>query len=520
MSNANAREQAIALFDAFEVEPTSLVSYRSGGKLLVLGDAAQLQRCGALSPAIEYDTLAVTRAGVTIRGHLGAYVIEVEGGQRHQADAILDLAEAPLLTREMLPPGYFHFAPSDWDDAARVAALNEELEALRGEFQKPRFFDYDPSICAHAVNGRTVCQQCIDACPAEAIRSIGETIEVDPYLCQGGGSCTTVCPSGAIRYLYPSLRDNGKRLRDMLGRYAQQGGVNPIVLYHAEGFAPREHLAHYDNLLPFAVEELGSVGMDLCLSALAYGAAQVVLYVDDEVPVSSAANLRQQLGWAGELLVALGLPQDSIALVSAQAPLPEIDTTPVAAAEYDMPQGKRQAIYQAVDHLVARLRPALDIVELPAPAPFGAALIDSEKCTLCLACVSACPGRALQDGSNREVPEVFFIETNCLQCGACVQTCPEDAISLTPRLMLDRDLRQRARALNRDTPFACISCGKPFAPSSVIDKMLDKLKHHHMFANQRALDRLKMCEDCRVVDIVQDSEALGGQFDPQKGFRQ
>ena len=115
---------------------------------------------------------------------------------------------------------------------------------------------------------------------------------------------------------------------------------------------------------------------------------------------------------------------------------------------------------------------------------------------------------------------MFFIESNCLQCGACVQTCPEDAIILKPRLLFDLEIRNRARALNSDTPFACISCGKPFAPTSVIHKMQEKLKDHHMFGSERALDRLKMCDNCRVVDIVQDPEAMGGQFDPQKGFRQ
>ena len=146
-------------------------------------------------------------------------------------------------------------------------------------------------------------------------------------------------------------------------------------------------------------------------------------------------------------------------------------------------------------------------------------LIDAEKCTLCMACVGSCPGRALQDGSNREVPEVFFIESNCLQCGACVQTCPEDAIALHPRLLFDHEIRNRARALNRDTPFACIACGKPFAPTSVIHKMQEKLKDHHMFGNPRALDRLKMCDDCRVVDIVQDADAMGGEFNPLKRFQ-
>ena len=92
-------------------------------------------------------------------------------------------------------------------------------------------------------------------------------------------------------------------------------------------------------------------------------------------------------------------------------------------------------------------------------------------------------------------------------------------MSLAPRLLFDRETRTRARALNRDIPFACIACGKPFAPASVINKMQDKLKDHHMFGSQRALDRLKMCDDCRVADIVQDPEAMGGQFDPLKRFQ-
>jgi ferredoxin len=525
MSNSAAREQAIALFESFKIEPTSLLSYRSGGRLLALGDATQLQRCAELPASIEFEAVPVERGRVEVQGYLGAYRVVVSDAQdrqrEYQADAVLDLHETPLLAREMLPPGYFHFAPARWDSTAHKAELLAELEALRGEFQKPRFFDYDASICAHFVNGREVCRRCIDACPAEAIQSLAERIEVDPFLCQGGGSCTTVCPSGAIRYLYPGLRDNGRRLRDMLKCFSGQGGQQPIVFFHAESFSPESYLQAYDNLLPVAVEELASVGVDLCLSALAYGAAQVVLHVDEQVPASSADNLRQQLDWARELVIALGFVADCITLCSSEAALPAVEPRQaITAAEYDMPRNKRDAILQSLDHLVAQLRPALDSVELPAPAPFGEAVIDAGKCTLCMACVGACPGRALQDGSNREVPEVFFIESNCLQCGACVQTCPEDAISLAPRLLFDHETRNRARALNRDTPFACIACGKPFAPTSVIAKMQDKLKDHYMFASERALERLKMCEDCRVVDMMQDPEAMGGQFNPHKGFRQ
>ncbi|MCP4471301.1 MAG: 4Fe-4S dicluster domain-containing protein [Gammaproteobacteria bacterium] len=521
MSNVEAREQAVALYDAFEFEPTSLLSYRSAGKLLALGDEAALRKCADLPASIDLTPIAVADGRASISGYLGAFVVEIAGPgdeqHRYQGDAILDLGEAPLLARELLPPGYFHLPPAAWNDTQALAELGE----LRGEFQKPGYFDYDAAICAHSVNGKIACRQCLDACPAEAIKSLGDIIEVDPYLCQGGGSCTTVCPSGAIRYLYPNLRDNGLRLRDTLACYTEQGGEAAIVLFHAQDFSPLPYLQAYENLLPVAVEEVASAGTDLCLSALAYGAAQVVLYLDGQVPVSSVANLERQVDWVQELIIGLGLQRESITICRHEVALASLDSArAIEAAEYDMPPHKRDAILQALDHLVARLQPAAEWVDLPGQAPFGEAVIDAEKCTLCMACVGACPGRALQDGSNRELPEVFFIESNCLQCGACVQTCPEDAIGLTPRLLLQSEARNRARALNRDRPFACISCGKPFAPTSVIHKMQEKLKDHYMFAGERALDRLKMCEDCRVVDIVQDPEAMGGQFNPDKDFRQ
>jgi ferredoxin len=111
--------------------------------------------------------------------------------------------------------------------------------------------------------------------------------------------------------------------------------------------------------------------------------------------------------------------------------------------------------------------------------------------------VGACPASALQD--NQTAPQLRFVESNCVQCGLCAKTCPEQAIALQPRLLLAPE-RKNARVVNEAQPFACIRCSKPFGTLKGIEAMLGKLAGHAMFQGA-ALERLKMCGDCRVIDI-------------------
>jgi hypothetical protein len=39
----------------------------------------------------------------------------------------------------------------------------------------------------------------------------------------------------------------------------------------------------------------------------------------------------------------------------------------------------------------------------------------------------------------------------------------------------------------------------------MVDSMLGRLGQHSMFAEPGALDRIKMCADCRVIDLLQTS---------------
>jgi ferredoxin len=122
-----------------------------------------------------------------------------------------------------------------------------------------------------------------------------------------------------------------------------------------------------------------------------------------------------------------------------------------------------------------------------------------------MACVGACPEGAILD--SPEAPQLRLIETKCVQCGICARTCPEHAITLVPQL----DLTPAAkvpRLLNEAEIAACSRCGKPMGTRRLVDTMLARLAGHSMFAGPGALDRLRMCADCRVVDLIKSEDSV------------
>jgi ferredoxin len=97
-----------------------------------------------------------------------------------------------------------------------------------------------------------------------------------------------------------------------------------------------------------------------------------------------------------------------------------------------------------------------------------------------------------------ELPQLRFIEKNCVQCGLCATTCPEDAITLQPRLLASPERKQRACSTRQSPGLHPLQQALRHAQGH--RAMLGKLAGHSMFQGA-ALERLKMCGDCRVIDI-------------------
>ena len=446
-------------------------------------------------------------------------------------DLVLDLRDAPAFTMHQPPQGYFHAGR----DERRLVDAVIKLRGLTGEFEKPKFFQYKPKLCAHSRNEQIGCTACIDVCSTQAIRSDASRkgkakndtaggVIVEPHLCVGCGACSTVCPSGAMGFAYPGPADLGRRVRTMLTAYAHAGGRDAALLLHSEGAgtrlidelgrgarATRELQGLPARVLPLALWHTASAGIDIWLSAIAQGASQVwVLLTDEEAPeyrralgeqMEVAQAILSGLGYAGQHLRLLEA-RDARDLASLDAALRAPAAQTVARpASFAVQPDKRGTLDLAIDHLLAQAPQPRDEIALPAAgAPYGTLQVDADKCTLCLSCVGACPEAALAD--NPDAPQLRFIEKNCVQCGLCATTCPEDAITLQPRLWLadGGKARNAPRVLAEAEPWKCVRCSKPFGTLRAIEAMITKLAGHAAFQGAAA-ERLKMCSDCRVVDM-------------------
>ncbi len=431
-------------------------------------------------------------------------------------DLVLDLRSTAAFTQHARPQGYFM-----WDGQDPRVPI--ELRGLVGEFEKPKFFVYKQKLCAHSRNEKLGCSACVDVCSASAISSDYERqqIKVNPNLCVGCGACTTVCPSGALTFAYPRASEQGVKFKTLLSTYLRAGGKEPALLLHSQGAGAKlvndlGRAARVDRdvrgvparVIPVPVWHTASLGLDAWLSAVAYGASNVwVLMTGEEAPqyleaVRAQMNVAQAIlngmGYAGEHFRILHA-RDARDLAALDADLQAAPAqVPARAASFAVQADKRATLELALDHLLAHAKQQPSVIPLPVQAsPLGALVVNKDACTMCLSCVNACPAGALQD--NPQAPQLKFIEKNCVQCGLCAKTCPEQAISLVPQLRLDAQ-RKEAVVLNEMQPYTCIRCGKPFGTLKAIEAMLGKLAGHAMFQGE-ALERLKMCGDCRVIDI-------------------
>jgi ferredoxin len=444
---------------------------------------------------------------------------EPKSGAVSNCDIVLDLSGGtPLFPSADLRDGYLRADPGD-----PAAVLRAVLKArdLTGAFDKPRYVNFTADLCAHSRSNIVGCHRCLDLCPTGAIAPAGDHVAIDTAICAGCGQCASACPTGAAAYAMPPSDALLRRLRALLSTYAQAGGERAVVLLHdgEHGAELIDALARFGdglpaNVLPVAINEIPQIGLETVVACFAYGASAVRLLTRAK-PKHDLSGLHRTIALAEPILAGLGFIGPRVATIETDDPdalgASLRSLTPMIPARREatfMPVGaKRELVRLALRELHAVSPQPADVVPLPQGAPFGTVVLNTEGCTLCLSCVSACPTGALS--SDPDKPTLRFAEDACVQCGLCQATCPEKVIALQPQLDF-RAATAMARVLKQEEPYDCIRCGKPFGVKSSVERVIAKLEGKHwMYKESKArLDVIRMCEDCRVNVMAEQ------QFDP------
>jgi ferredoxin len=556
--DAAAATPKIAALIAMAAEPSPeipFVSYESEGVILIYGrDERAIEAADLLKDHLDITVLVRPPAAVmpprvteypvvkglirAAKGHLGAFELTVDdfaqptpssraalsfgaskNGAVSRCDIVLDLSGGtPLFAASDLREGYLRADPGE--PAAVLRAVMKARD-LVGTFDKPRYVNFTADLCAHSRSQRVGCSRCLDLCPTGAITPDGDHVTIDEHVCAGCGQCAAVCPTGAAAYALPPAATLMRRLRTLLATYRAGGGTQPVLLMHdnAHGMPLIDALARSGdglpaNVLPVAVNEVTQIGLDTIAAAFAYGASAMRFLLRGK-PRHDVTGLRRTLALAESILSGLGFGADRLSTIEADDPDALGDTLRAIAHLQGTPRPasftplgtSRELLRLALRELQRAAPVPADVIALPPGAPFGAIEVDVAGCTLCLACVSACPTGAL--GDNPEKPTLRFSEDACVQCGLCQATCPEKVITLKPQIDF-RAATSLARVLKEEEPFACIRCGKPFGTRSTIARVTEKLAGKHwMFQGEASrLELLKMCEDCRAIAATEAS------FDP------
>jgi ferredoxin len=547
----------MAALIAAAAEPASdyaNVSLSSEGVALLYGsdervlEAAQLLKdhlditvlikdAGAMAP-LRVSEFPLAKGTIhSAAGHFGAFTVTIDGyasaapSSRNglqfgspravttHCDLLLDLSGGQsLFPAADLRDGYLRADPGD-----PAAVLRAVLKArdLTGAFEKPRYVIYSADLCAHARAGIVGCRRCLDLCPTGAIVPNGNHVAIDAAVCAGCGQCAAACPTGAASYALPQSDALVRKLRTLLLAYAQAGGRRPVVLFHdgEHGAEMIEALARHGdglpaNVLPLQLNEITQVGLEAVAAAFAYGASAVRMLTRGK-PRHDMTGLHNTVALAAPILAGLGFAGARVATIETDDPdrlgedLRAIAPMDGAAkpATFSAVGTKRDLVRLALRELHGVAPKPVDVVALPQGAPFGSIEVMVEGCTLCLACVTACPTGALSD--DPEKPILRFAEDACVQCGLCKATCPEKVISLKPQIDFRAATAER-RVIKEEDPYICIVCGTPFGVKSSVERVIASLEGKHWMYkdSKKRLDVIRMCSDCRVNAMMEEN------FDP------
>ncbi len=376
------------------------------------------------------------------------------------------------------------------------------------------------SIDRDACVASTGCDQCVQACPADALTNLDGVIQIARRSCVSCGLCQSACPTSAAQLPGQTISQLEAEVGELLTNPALDSDAPRAIL-----FVCRKSASAVDSLsqssspmapnwLPLSVPCSGFVSPAVILQSLAHGAAAVgMLACGNDCRYDQRERTQGEIDYCQKVLAALGLPSGAAAFfdaslgassLAARLSSPLVGSRDTAASTSRLSFSGPSAAASALTALAGDVAPAA----LDHPySPLGLVNIDADGCTGCGSCAQTCPTGAL-DLAQGDTVTLDYDPTLCTGCAQCVSVCPEQVVHVSRSTDLAR-LGNGPERLYEDEAIRCKSCGSVVAPAAMLKRIEAALSEDGRPSDKTMSTITSLCTDCRGTRVP--SERISAQ---------